>query len=1459
MTEIKQDQSKTIDALPTGKSDKWDEIYRGRQIPWLKVVRFHKEIVTRAEEGFFSLNGRDDQAERWSSLTGFVPDGLEGPWIVEKNSIRSKPFRLSLEQVKDESLFLGGPCYLGWTKKSKTDWLPQWRPLLYREVSLKTNGDFIEIVPQQGRWNFSPLLYSIFQRMEVRVDTSLDEFASALIEMADGYRQTNHDSLENNIFKALFNKVPGFENEIDIGGRQDIFPVQPTPWVIFAPTSSFSVLTRHLIQDYNRLESLLMADETNIGGLRLMEDQPVRSTKKEIDILPIVRLNPSQQRAVCQILEHQPLTVISGPPGTGKSQVVVSLLLNAWASGQTVLFASNNNKAVDVVRDRLERFESEFPIAVRAGAKQKQNIQEVLRRTLNMAAIFKKKGEKTITSQQLREKRKILVHEQLVLQDALNSKLPQRVDESKKAAIHSYGDYRQTLADLINLEKELTLEQSSLGFEGKSVFEIEQALRDTKHWLETITQYQDLIELERVQSCELQEQIKNLIRLRNNAVAEMGLVPETVEDWTWLLEEGYFNTISKWEQRLRDMLAEPVELSLKPIEWLDDYNLWGSSEEASLWAKQASAFSETIQREISELSPKISIIQKLSSKVDEAKKKINEIGLSENIAINLDVLDEWIACYSEYISHPQAKLDFLPWSKPIKIMRRLKELENKIRPALPLSILTKIGALDKTGQTRLAPIIDEIRNWIRIQNELESENSNIEEIESHFVNLRLQASSLRFFVIPNEQNPETWIQLARQYQDFSKVAEHAAFAWVKKEEKESIENGLKDLAKKWSYLGYSIPIFESWRCGLGKNFDEAINNLGEKPDGNAVITCRKLLYQGKLSRLLNSWMTAKKYEKSINDLQFQLRNIIAPEERIRAWWNQRPQQAFILKKENESVWPELEPPTIQINKVADWIARKKQFEEKIKPNYIQKAEKEWGWAIEKLNKAIEMLPDSLGKSVIITMFASIQSDLKREWPIPEINQAFFEFSPERIRSRIEQIDSELEKISFEYGKACWLDRLHKDDEAIRAVDSLEKSIRQYNGQVIESKYDIFKTALRAVPIWITTAQASQAIPLEPELFDIVVIDEASQCTLTNLLPLMYRGKSLAIIGDENQLPAIPTIQESEELALAKKYELEDYIQFIGHATTDVYNVATESLPRRRADVIMLNEHYRSHPQIIGFSNRYIYQQRLEIKQDPHHSAKLPIGSGIHKVPVMGLAQHGDNGRSWLNIPEAEAVLKILQEIKAADSRTLSIGIVTPFSAHKEYLREHLEELNLSAEVLVDTANGFQGDERDIIIFSPVVAKGITDSASRWVESPPNLINVAITRAREALFVVCDFDYCLMQSGVLRHLALYCKDIQLLRNTSPAELELFSWMVAKGWEPRVHPCIGDIETDFVLESKDGRRLAIEVDGQQHNATIEQDKARDAYLMGQNYDVLRLPAREVLETPFEVIHKIETKLY
>lgn len=319
---------------------------------------------------------------------------------------------------------------------------------------------------------------------------------------------------------------------------------------------------------------------------------------------------------------------------------------------------------------------------------------------------------------------------------------------------------------------------------------------------------------------------------------------------------------------------------------------------------------------------------------------------------------------------------------------------------------------------------------------------------------------------------------------------------------------------------------------------------------------------------------------------------------------------------------------------------------------------------------------------------------------------------------------------------------------------------------------------------------------------------------------------------------------------------------IGHATNGVYSVAADSLPRGRVGVLNLDEHFRGNPQIIGFSNRHIYLQRLVLKTDPSKGRSLPIGSGVHRVHISGIASRGDRGRSWNNLPEAKRVIDLIRYVHAeVGMQHCSIGVVTPFAAQKDLLRGMLDKEGIASRILVDSAYGFQGDERDVIIFSPVVAAGITSSASRWVESPPNLVNVALTRARQALFVVADFDYCLQQdgSGVLRKLADYCNDIQTLRDTSPAELELFSWMIVEGWSPEIHPRLGDVEVDFTLRSPSGLGLAIEVDGAEfHAGQATTDRSRDAFLQAQGWRVLRIPARAVLETPHNVIERIKEAL-
>jgi len=666
---------------------------------------------------------------------------------------------------------------------------------------------------------------------------------------------------------------------------------------------------------------------------------------------------------------------------------------------------------------------------------------------------------------------------------------------------------------------------------------------------------------------------------------------------------------------------------------------------------------------------------------------------------------------------------------------------------------------------------------------------------------------------------------------------------------------MSQLAASWTSVASGSPVKEAWRAAAGREFDEAIRSLAQQQSAELLLGARKAFYATNLSSLTEPWEAAIEAQTAIGRLLAELERMPTRATRVAAWVSEK-QKGHVLPQWDNAVWPTAE--TLQqwngrIAGVSEWYDRWGQFANTERPRLLAEAAQELEWGKKSLKQTVELLP-AMDEYAGVRQLVGQCVGQQEKWATKELTEAFRVFSPEMIKAKMDGIDAELERASFDDAKASWLERLEKDTSAVQAVDALEKALSRQRGELKSEQAALFKEALRLVPIWITTAQAPQAIPLEPELFDLVVIDEASQCTLTNLLPLMYRAKRLVVLGDENQLPAIPHMEQTEEAVLARKFEIEEHLQIIGHAKNNVFSALSETLPRKRADVAMLVEHFRSHPQIIGFSNREIYGKRLIIKKGPKESKTLPFGSGVHRVPVLGQAVRGERGKSWLNREEGKAVLAQIQSIRA-QAPHLSIGVVTPFAAQKEWLREQVQGISLASEVLVDTAYGFQGDERDVMIFSPVVAKGITASACRWVESPPNLVNVALTRAREALFVVADFDYCMQQEGILKSLAVYCKELQVLRETSPAELELYSWMIVEGLHPKIHARVGDHEIDFELRAKNGVRVAVEVDGaEHHDGKTQRDAGIDAYLEGRGYRVVRVAARAVLETPNEVVHKI-----
>jgi hypothetical protein len=120
-------------------------------------------------------------------------------------------------------------------------------------------------------------------------------------------------------------------------------------------------------------------------------------------------------------------------------------------------------------------------------------------------------------------------------------------------------------------------------------------------------------------------------------------------------------------------------------------------------------------------------------------------------------------------------------------------------------------------------------------------------------------------------------------------------------------------------------------------------------------------------------------------------------------------------------------------------------------------------------------------------------------------------------------------------------------------------------------YAHFEQALQAQPVWITTVMSAQSIPMQPGLFDLLVIDGATQCTVTDLLPLIFRAKRLVVVGDPDQLPSLDSLGVEAERTLAARFGVEEWAERLGHVGNDAYKTAVGALPRRQADVISLVE------------------------------------------------------------------------------------------------------------------------------------------------------------------------------------------------------------------------------------------------------------------------------------------------
>ncbi|MGJ7922198.1 AAA domain-containing protein [Neobacillus sp. LXY-4] len=513
-----------------------------------------------------------------------------------------------------------------------------------------------------------------------------------------------------------------------------------------------------------------------------------------------------------------------------------------------------------------------------------------------------------------------------------------------------------------------------------------------------------------------------------------------------------------------------------------------------------------------------------------------------------------------------------------------------------------------------------------------------------------------------------------------------------------------------------------------------------------------------------------------------------------------------------------------------------------------------------------------------------------------------EFS--RIREAFANLIEEKRNAANQY----LIHSLNKNVETVQTTYS--RSVRELKHQV-GKKRQIWplrklvnqfanKGLVEIMPVWLASPEiVSSIFPLEEGLFDLVIFDEASQCTVESGIPAVYRAKQVIIAGDEKQLPPFNMFQASfvNDEDEDEQYDTDESISLL-------------NLAKRRFPEKILQWHYRSkYEELINYSNHAFYNGHVQI---------APNVVPFKNPPALKWKKVEGRWNNQSNEIEAREVINTLKEI-LIHKPNKTVGIIT-FNAKQQTKILDLiektagedEEFNavynqmmtrdLDERVFVKNIENVQGDERDIIIFSIGYAKNEEGKIYNRFgmlnqKGGENRLNVAVTRAKEAITVVTSVEpeelnvantsqlgpkllkaYLKYVKAVskaqVEHIQAVVQEINENVNThvqlqelhfdSPFEEQVYYQLRNLGYEVTTQVGMSGYRIDLaVVHPKDSSKyiLGIECDGAMYHSSAnakERDVYRQRFLESRGWSIERIWSRNWWKNPSAEIERIDQKL-
>lgn len=324
-------------------------------------------------------------------------------------------------------------------------------------------------------------------------------------------------------------------------------------------------------------------------------------------------------------------------------------------------------------------------------------------------------------------------------------------------------------------------------------------------------------------------------------------------------------------------------------------------------------------------------------------------------------------------------------------------------------------------------------------------------------------------------------------------------------------------------------------------------------------------------------------------------------------------------------------------------------------------------------------------------------------------------SEEEALALLDDDTEELKKYLY-YTSARYIQKINSPRNAglreILEMEDEEKRVDAFSKYL--SKKENIARLQKIFPMIATTCISAHRLGEPEPMFDMVIMDEASQCnTAVSLVPIV-RGESLMLVGDPQQLNPVILLSDAVNEKLKKRYAVADEYDYRKNSIYKTY-LACDAV----SDEILLHNHYRCHKSIIEFNNRKYYNSKLKIKSE-----------SVGNEP-LSYVDMTDAFADYKNTAPAEA-----REIAryAAEHRDKSIGVITPFVNQKKLIEEELKRAGVTG-VTCGTVHAFQGDEKDVVLFSTAITDQTQAGTYEWLKNNKELINVATSRAKEQLILL----------------------------------------------------------------------------------------------------------------------------